>query len=94
MVWITITLALFAAFLGLLREFFRLLRTNHPDLYRELGEPSLLPKDPFSMDLRAARFLWGGAYRDLGDARLSRLGTLLRLYVIGFAVWIFHPLFR
>jgi Na+-driven multidrug efflux pump len=92
MTWALISACLFGIFLYLFATFLRLLREDHPDVYRELGSPSLLPKDPLSPDWSTAKFVWSGAYRKVGDARLSRLGVLLRLYVILFVLWCFWPL--
>jgi len=82
MAWAVCTMTLFMGFLYLFAIFLRLLREDHPDIYRRLGSPALIPKDPQAMDWRTARFLWRGEYRRVGDRRLTRVGHLLRLYTL------------
>jgi hypothetical protein len=92
MVWTLATSTLFLVLLLLFAAFTRLLREDHPDVYRELGSPSLIPKDVQRVDWRITKFLWTGAYRRVGDKRLTRLGVLMQLYVVLFALWVFWPL--
>jgi hypothetical protein len=92
MVWTLTTATLFLIFLLLFAAFNRLLREDHPDVYRELGSPSLIPKDVRQVDWRTTKFLWSGAYRRVADKRLTRVGLLLQLYVVLFALWVFWPL--
>lgn len=58
-------------------SFYRRLRTRHPQVWRELGEPALY--DGTSDKSRVARFLWLGEHRLLRDPRLDRLAACIRV---------------
>jgi len=72
--------------LALTHFFLRRLRTHHMAAWEELGSPTLILNNTISNGLRTCRFIWDGEYRVLDDPVLNTLGTILRLYWIGYGV--------
>jgi hypothetical protein len=54
--------------------------------WRELGSPTLILNNSISNSLRMIRFVWSGEYRVLDDSVLDTLGTMARVYTIGYIV--------
>ncbi len=84
-----LTASLAAACVGgffLTHVILRRLRTRHPDTWAELGSPTLVLNNTISNSLRTCRFIWDGEYRVLDDPVLDRLGAVLRLYWIAYAL--------
>jgi hypothetical protein len=70
--------------LALTYFFLRRLRIRHATTWEELGAPTLILNNTISNGLRTCRFIWDGEYRVLDDPILNTLGTIIRLYWIGY----------
>lgn len=75
-------------------RFLRVLREDHREVFRELGDPSLfyLGSKPTQ---NLVRFIRNREYRALGDASLTRTGDLIivtQICGIAALIWLFWPL--
>lgn len=60
------------------RRFSRILRENHPDAWKNLGEPSLLNLS-VEVSRRLARYMKTRGYESLADPELNRCAWWMRL---------------
>ena len=54
-----------------------LLKEHHPDIYAEIGSPSIGLKSSISSDISFLKFLIKRDWRSLDDSRLSSLGNFM-----------------
>ena len=92
MVWFRIAATIAIAIVYFFATLAKLLREDHPEAFRELGEPSLVPKYLAAANWGFFKFLWFGHFRRLGDKRVNRLCLLLLIHQIVFVAWVFRPL--
>jgi hypothetical protein len=92
MVWFGVTATIGLAIVYLFAILAKRLRENHSDAYREIGEPSVIPKQLATANWGFFRFLWFGEFRQLGDPQVNRLCVVLILLQLGFVIWVFWPL--
>jgi hypothetical protein len=91
-----LVVVLFFVQLFLSARLLALLRSQHPKLWRDLGEPTLILGTSIRNDLRLQRFLRRREYDALGDPALSKLATSVRtisliysiLFVISLVAWL------
>lgn len=57
----------------LMSVFYHILRRRHREAWVQLGSPTLILNMSMANQRRVNRFLWGGAYRELGDPTLDRI---------------------
>jgi hypothetical protein len=94
----TLTLILF--FIGTLildALFLRFLRTHHPALWRELGEPGVIRNNNPRITMNIARYLFSRSYRGLQDRRLVWMFDCLRILAVVplfIFIWFLISLFR
>jgi hypothetical protein len=89
-VWFTVLFAAVLIWFALGARLFQLLRESHVEVYQSLGSPSLLSNSTKSNWL-IMRFLMTGSYRELGDERLTRLCSFMRIFFIAYTVWFIGP---
>ena len=75
-----------AVWLVLCGYLFHRLRTRHPEIYQQLGSPSLFHAPEATLSL--LRFLFGRQFRQLGDPALTRLRQFMRLLLLAYT-WTF-----
>jgi hypothetical protein len=72
---------------------FKLLEKRHPAKFGAIGRPSLIMNNSLSTNISFMRFLFKKEFVGLNDPLISRLGNLMRvylvLYLIGFAFLFF-----
>ncbi len=66
-------IAVFAASVIIDAIFLRFLRTRHPEVWRELGEPSMIRNNTAAMSVRISGYLFSRRYRNLPDRTLVRI---------------------
>ena len=100
-----ISIILFGAFfisafvwLYLVARLFRMLKTNHADKYRAMGEPTLIWNNSLRTNYELLKFLARREYRELDDPSVSTLGRnmliFLMVYLFGFlffVIWLDFP---
>lgn len=59
--------------LGCCVRLFSLIKTRHPDKYKEMGEPSLIMNNSLRNNLAFMRFLFRREDRALGDPVVTRI---------------------
>jgi len=82
-------LLLVAAIVGLAvtQAFLREMRSRHPGLWDELGEPSLWMNNSIHNSLAVLRFLWRKDYQTLGDPEFARRAEFLWTYQIAYLIF-------
>lgn len=70
---------LFAALLIASARILQLLRSGHPELWEELGRPTLVPRGGVGRSAALTRFYWSRRIGGLGDADLRRWVVALRI---------------
>src|ERR1700730_13400602 len=69
--------------------FLRLLRTRHPAVWKELGEPGLFRNNDLATHVRISKYLFLRKYRTLPNKRLVWIFEVLRIFeflvILGFA---------
>ena len=80
---------LVAAIVGLAvsQAFLREMRSRHPTVWDELGEPSLWMNNSIQNSLAVLRFLWRKDYEALGDPEFARRAEFLRTYQIAYFIF-------
>jgi hypothetical protein len=66
--------------------FIKRVRTNYPNLYNNIGRPTLLPERSFIEQWHFVRFIMRRDYNQLDDAKLKLLGNTIffaNLLIIG-----------
>lgn len=84
LIWIVTMAALGVAAVVVQVLFYRRLRSEHRETWRELGEPSFVAGSSMKSQLTMIRFFWGGQHRSLDDDRLRALIYGLRVISIVF----------
>ena len=92
MVWFGITATMALAIVYFFAMLSKRLRENHPDAFRELGEPAPIPKKLAAAKWGFFRFLWFAEFRRLRDPQLNRFCAVLILLQLAFVFWVFWPL--
>lgn len=92
-VWLVVTLVLFGLAGYCSAVLSRLLREDHPETFRKLGEPGFVPKSLTSPQWPALRFVWLGEYRALDDPRVTRACRFIHAITVVFLLWVFGPFF-
>ena len=69
----------FAALLVASARILLLLRSGHPEVWEELGRPTLLPRGGVGRNAALTRFYWSRRVGGLGDADLRRWVVALRV---------------
>ena len=76
----------------LVARLFRMLKTNHADKYRAMGEPSLFWNNSLRTNYGLWKFLARREYRELDDPSVSTLGRnmliFLMVYLFGFLFFV------
>ncbi len=83
--------ALFAWF-ALCYRLFRMLETQHPQKYAEMGRPGLIANNSIASNIAFMKFLFGREYVGLDDPAVAKLGRFMRAFV-GFYLAAFAALF-
>jgi hypothetical protein len=90
--WFGSLFILAIVWLGLIVWLFRRLRLRHPATYEAMGSPSLFWNNSMRNNWLLLKFLFGGQWRALGDARLSAVIRGMRVLLIvslaGFAAFL------
>ena len=85
-----VMLALTPIWLWLASKYFRMLESDHPELYLELGEPGLITNNNPSTMSSFIRYILGKRYHDNGDPILVKQSLVLKrcflAYVSCFAI--------
>jgi len=86
----TVMFALTPIWLWLASKYFRMLESNHPELYLEMGEPGLIVNNNPSTMSSFIRYILGKRYHDSGDPILVKQSVVLKrcflAYVSCFAI--------
>ncbi|MDF1645157.1 MAG: hypothetical protein P1U80_13360 [Pseudomonadales bacterium] len=71
-----------------LTKLFNYLKLNHPDAYKEMGEPAIFTNNTPSNNVAFLKFLLGCKHKELGDNHLEQwckfLARFLYVYVVLF----------
>ena len=70
------------AHLVMLGVLYSRLRREHPDHYKEIGEPSLFLNNSISKGFSIRRYLLDKDYLSLQDARVTQLGNRIRQSIL------------
>lgn len=68
----------------LVSRLYRLLKTNHPGKYREMGEPTLFWNNAPKHSVELLKFLVTREYSRMGDSEVTRLGNIMLVFFILF----------
>jgi len=72
----------------------RALRAKHPDIWRQLGSPSLSTSNSPSTTSKVTGFVFSGSYRELNDDQINTLAGRWRavnvLFICGIAALIYQ----
>ena len=74
-------------------QFLRMLRTRHEERSIALGKPSLILNNSISNGFAVTRFLWRREYMEPEDERLTRFGSSMLVYQIGWLILLVLLLF-
>lgn len=70
----------------LVSRLFNLLKANHPDKYREMGEPTLIRNNAPKHSILLLKFLLTREYAQISDSQLTRLGNLMLVFFVLYAL--------
>lgn len=62
-------------------RFLRVLRSQFPEVWKQLGKPVLL-RNTMTTSVSLVRYIWTGRFRDLGNERVSFLGRWVFIFWI------------
>jgi len=68
--------------LGLSHALYKRLSSNHPDKYRQMGEPGLIRNNRPGMGIGLMKFIFRREDRPLNDPRVSRLTAFMFVLAI------------
>jgi len=94
-VWVFLGVAFSIIFwwFRLVSSFFKYMASNHVEIYREMGSPTLFSNNTPGNNISFLRFILSNKYADLNDPVLSqKCGFLKRFfygYMVGFAALVF-----
>lgn len=66
--------------------YFRYLRECQPDLYREMGEPSILTNNNFSSFVSFLTYICGNKYLASGDSQLISKSLFLKRFFVTYMI--------
>ena len=90
-VWFAVLFGAVLVWFVLTGHLFRLLREDHCEVYESLGSPSLFLNNSIKNNWLGLRFLVTGRYRELGDARVTRLCSFMRAFLVLYVIWFVGP---
>jgi hypothetical protein len=67
---------------GLITKLFQMLRINHPEKYKAMGEPTLIMNNSLRNNIAFMRFLFCREDRSLGDPKLSKLTAFMFYFAL------------
>jgi len=90
-IWFGVLFGAILVWFGLGVRLFRLLERDHAEVYARMGSPSLVANNTIRNNWLSLRFLVGGGYRELGDARVTRLCRFMRVFLVAYLLWLVGP---
>jgi hypothetical protein len=91
-VWFAVLMVAVLIWFVLVSMLYRLLRESHAAVFESLGSPSLFLNNTIKNGLLTLKFLATGSFRELGDRRLTRLGTVMQIYFVAYMIWFLAPI--
>lgn len=91
-IWLALLFGLAVAWTALASRLFAMLREDHSATYTALESPSLLRNNTMRNSWLSLKFLLTGAYRELGDARVTRLGDFMRVFFVAYVALLIGPI--
>ena len=75
--------------LFLTKKLFKLIEKNHPDKYRDMGEPNLVTNNSLSTNIAFMRYLYNKEWKQLDDLELSSLSYVMyRIFIVTIIVFL------
>ncbi len=84
-----VTLVVYLIYLGVYRAFLKRLESHHPEVWNELGKPTLVLNNGIANGWATGKFILLSRYRALEDESLSRLGVAVKcLLLVGLVLFV------